>query len=369
MRVSPNFAQRRFTRPLVKLPAGVFQWLAALLVCAVGFTGAFSQTGASSQPPKGPISEDRLVRALHTRGMTTRELVERVENRGVSFRLTDETKAELVKAGARPALIEAVRANYKPAYNYSVPKGPPLSPNEVVSLLESGMGSERVQQYVATLGADFILNPDIIQKIKAAGGTEALVGTIAENSDAASGSGQGSDDEATAGLPDYDKLTGDAMVAMHANNPKFAIDLLQRAIALDGTNPKAYSLLAFAELYGTKDVKMAEQDARAAIGRGGSAAFRVRHVHDPAFETYCLGSMFVGKSSVSFKADDGRHVFDIPKAKMIGASLDESIGKQFAAFDLRSTEGFGNNRDNFFTPVTKSRTESNLIVNLIIGYR
>jgi hypothetical protein len=145
--------------------------------------------------------------------------------------------------------------------------------------------------------------------------------------------------------------------------------LLQHAIAMDGTRPQAYSLLEFAELYGARNMVLAEKAARAAIERGGSAVFRVRHVHDATFETFCLGSIFVAKSDVTFKADDGGHTFEVAKSELIEASLDANVGKQFAAFYVKLADRYGKSKYYYFMPVTKSGAESNLTVNLITGYK
>jgi hypothetical protein len=70
---------------------------------------------------------------------------------------------------------------------------------------------------------------------------------------------------------------------------------------------------------------------RAAIERGGAAAFHVYHDHDGAFGSYCEGSFFVTKTGVSFQANDGRDTFN-------------------------------------FAPNTRSKAESQLIIRLISGY-
>ena len=348
-------------------------WVRVAILAPVIIFCAFNQTAHPAPAAKKPISKDGLIKALSLHAFSASELIARVVSRGVSFELTGQIEAELRQAGAGPKLIEAVRSNYRPppkavpappTYNYSIPPGPPLSPPEVIALLQSGMGSERVQKYVETLGVNFSLNQQTINSIKAAGGSESLIGAIAEaftRRSGASGSGEGA--------PDYDDLTDQATLAMHSNNSAYAIDLLKRAISMDGSRPGAYSLLEFAELYGARNLKLAEQAGRAAVERGGSAVFRVRHVHDATFETFCLGSIFVARSEVTFKADDGQHTFEISKAEVSDARLDASVGRQFAAFYLKLADRLGKTKYYYFMPVTKNSTESDLIVSFISDYR
>jgi hypothetical protein len=71
---------------------------------------------------------------------------------------------------------------------------------------------------------------------------------------------------------------------------------------------------------------------------------------------------------LTFKADDGQHTFEVPKAELTEARLDASLGKQFAAFSLKLADRFGKTKYYYFMPVTKNSVESNLIVALITGY-
>jgi hypothetical protein len=377
MRTGSNLIQATGMGQMHGRPRRLTGRCAALLLSAVIFYSALPGTVYLAQTATKPIKKDSLLKALSMHALRASELIADVKTRGVSFEVTDEVEVELREAGAGPKLIEAIRSNYRPppkpaapaapAYNYSIPPGPPLSPAEVVALLQSGMGSDRVQKYVETLGVNFSLSPQTINQIKAAGGSGALIGAIAEISvRKASGASKG---EEGGGSPDYDDLTDQATVAMHSNNSAYAIDLLQHAIAMDGTRPQAYSLLEFAELYGARNMVLAEKAARAAIERGGSAVFRVRHVHDATFETFCLGSIFVAKSDVTFKADDGGHTFEVAKSELIEASLDANVGKQFAAFYVKLADRYGKSKYYYFMPVTKSGAESNLTVNLITGYK
>src|SRR5207244_2309455 len=71
----------------------------------------------------------------------------------------------------------------------NVPAGPPLAKNEVVTLLQGGLPSERVQQFVEVRDVTFTITPTISREIVTAGGKQALQSAIS----AASNSGNGND--------------------------------------------------------------------------------------------------------------------------------------------------------------------------------
>src|SRR5947199_9581593 len=123
--------------------------LAALAVAA--FMMLASAAAASAQA-KRPISREGLIKAVRINGLSTAELIEQINQRGVAFDMTADAEAELRQAGARPEVIEAARANYRapaatPVVNASakgrpaVPQGPPLSKSEVVTMLQAGSPS------------------------------------------------------------------------------------------------------------------------------------------------------------------------------------------------------------------------------------
>ncbi|MFL6207900.1 MAG: caspase domain-containing protein [Pyrinomonadaceae bacterium] len=62
---------------------------------------------------KPPIAKTGLVKALEINGLSTAELVEQIELRGVNFELTPDIEQELRRAGAQDAVIAAVRRSYR----------------------------------------------------------------------------------------------------------------------------------------------------------------------------------------------------------------------------------------------------------------
>lgn len=165
--------------------------------------------------------------------------------------------------------------------------------------------------------------------------------------------------------PDYDDLTDKAVAAMQANNGRMAINLLQQAVNVDSSKPQAYGLLGYAQLYLSNDILGAERSMRASIERGGGAPFRVYHDHDGFFNTFCQGSLFVSKTNVTFKADDGNHTFAADRSNIKEAKANGLVGIQYGAFHLKVVTGAKKSDNYNFAPLTKQKSEANLITSLI----
>lgn len=350
----------------------------ALVAVAIVLLGS----GRALSESKKPISKSGLLEAVRLNGLTTKELVQHVEQRGVSFRLTPQDEAEFRAAGARPELIEAIRGNYRPEGaaeaatnrpNYprnskgNVPAGPPLSKSEIVTMLQSGVAPARVEEFVEARGVSFTVTREIAREITEAGGTRSLIGAITANSAAASHTKPASSAVSSRRGPDYDELTDEAQVALRANNVSRAVSLLQQAINADQSQPTAYSLLGIAELYGNRDPMSASRAMQAAIERGGAAMFRVYHDHDGFFQQWCEGSLFVSKTGVTFKADNGNHTFEAERTNIKELKLNGYVGAQYAAFHIK-VQRSGSKTDNFnFAPRTTQKSEANLVVQLYSG--
>lgn len=356
--------------------------------------------GAASTQTKKPITKQGLVNAVKINGLSTRELVQQIERRGVDFEMTSSDESDLQSVGARPEIISAARSNYRPAAtvaattprvsatpprvststpaNNNVPAGAPLSKAEIITMLQGGIAPARVEQFVEKRGVNFQVTPDAAREITAAGGNRSLVGAITEKSmaDNTASNGGGRDDSpfgpatntAANNAPDYDDLIDRATSAVSSQDFPGAIRFAQQAAQLDPQQPTAFSILGTVALYYSQNVSTAEQAMRAAIERGGAAAFHVYHDHDGNFGQYCEGSFFVTKTGVSFKANDGRDTFDAEDSNIKEAKTNGWVGVQFGAFHIKPGQKI-NGRDNFnFAPNTRNKMESQLIIRLIQGY-
>lgn len=366
--------------------AGVFKSIVLMAVASLAFACAHSAVYAQA---KKPISKDGLVKAVRINGLSTAELIQQIQSRGVAFQMTPEAEAEMRQAGARPEVIEAARSNYRassstPVVNTAgragVPKGAPLSKNEIVTMLQAGSPSSKVEQFVEARGVNFQSNAQTAREIKAAGGTNSLVGAITSRY-IPPGSNRGSaatpPQPASRRGPDYDDLTDQATAAYYAKDASRASQLLQQAVALDPSQPRAYQLLGFTQLYLQNNLAAAETNMRKAIELGGSAAFRVFHDHaNGSFNSTCSGTLFVTKSNITYKADDGADTFEaedtgikeIKTNNFAGGAFGVMLGgKDRGAFHIKVRRDRDTKNYNF-APLTEKRAESELIIKLVQSY-
>lgn len=376
---------------MFKLKAEQFKYASlglALLAAAL----LLSPAGAAAQAKK-PITREGLLKAVRINGLSTAELILQVQSRGVSFQMTADAEAELRAAGARPEVIEAARSNYRPGgaapsagapgrADTAVPKGQPLSKGEVITMLQAGTPPGRVEQFVEARGVSFQSNAQVAREIKAAGGTNSLVGAVAAGYVATgrprpAGPGTVRPTPAVAKGPDYDDLTDQATAAYDSRNAALATQLLTRAIEMDAAQPRAYQLLGFTQLYLKHNIAEAERNMRKAIELGGSASFRVFHDHaNGSFKQTCAGTLFVTKTNITFKADDGRDTFETEDAniseiktnKLAGGAFGALLGtRDLGAFHIKVKRDRDTKNYNF-APLTSKRNESELIIALVKAY-
>ena len=286
------------------------------IIFALLAAAALLLPAASSAQAKKPITREGLVKAVRINGLSTAELVQEVQSRGVSFQMTPDAEAELRAAGARPEVIAAARANYRP-------------------------------------------------------GAAATVGATRR------GGGRRNQPPPARRGPDYDELTDQATAAYDARDVSRATQLLQQAIQLSPQHPRAYQLLGFTQLYLQSNLPEAEKNMRRAIELGGSASFRVFHDHvNGTFKETCAGTLFVTRSNVTFKADDGRDTFEVQDSlikeiktnKVSGGTFGMLLGgKNLGAFHIKVK--FGSDSRNYnFAPLTNKKAESELIIALVKAY-
>ncbi|HST54244.1 MAG TPA: hypothetical protein VLJ61_19715 [Pyrinomonadaceae bacterium] len=377
------------------LRQGSFKIRRVVLVAVASCAALAFSAAARVQTAKKPITRQGLINAVKINGLTTQELVAQIERRGVDFEMTPDAASELQSVGARPEIIEAARSNYRPAStpavahnndtpvrptnttpsNASVPDGPPLSKSEIVTMLQGGIAAARVEQFVEKRGVSFQVTPEIAREITSAGGTRSLVGAITEKSTAETASnnnagnspfGPAADNRNNG--PDYDDLIDRANASATANDFAGALRYAQQAAQLDPQQPTAYSIIGTIALYYGQNVNTAEQAMRAAIERGGAAAFHVYHDHDGGFTQYCEGSFFITKTGVSFKANDGRDTFETEDSNIKELKINTLMGAQYGAFHIKPIQPI-NGRNNFnFAPNTRSKAEADLIIRLIKAY-
>ena len=179
------------------------------------------------------------------------------------------------------------------------------------------------------------------------------------------------------GGPDYDDLTDQATAAFYTKDGSRASQLLQQAIQLSPQQPRAYQLLGFTQLYLQSNIEEAERNMRRAIELGGSAAFRVFHDHqNGTFTQTCAGTLFITRTNVTFRADDGRDTFEVAdhlikeiKTNRVAGGIGGVLlgGRNLGAFHIKVKRD-RDTRNYNFAPLTSKRNESELIIALVKAY-
>lgn len=382
------------------------QWTAFVLTTLLLLP---SQWLFAQEPASKPIKKQSLLEVVARNLLSTRELVQRVEQRGVDFQLTPQDEAQFRQAGARPELLVAVRANYRGgavAENKPAPARPAVSARPVAAT-PAQPGSLGIVMMTLTREMSFQYGLNGI--------TGALVRSVAP-SGAAAKAGLRADDIITqfngkpvvmetlrdyvANTPagtkiyltvlrqnrfenvavtlgampahkmafSYDDLTDQSLAALQKNDWELAGNLLSQAVRLNPTLPLGYSLLGYTLLYGRGDVYNAEQAMRAAIERGGAASFEVWHAQGSSFKDAGRGSLFIGKDGVVFKSSHSEDEFNVNDTDLKEAALNGFLGREYNAFHLEVRLSNGKTRNYNFAPRTGNQLEALLILNLIRSY-
>lgn len=328
------------------------------------------------------VKKERLISVLRSKQLQTREIVNIINSNGVDFQLTPTVQAELVGAGARPEVIQAVRSNYR-ASTVTRPNsgktsatktrftGSPLNKDAIVTLLENGVNDVQVRKNVESRGVNFKATPQIKNEIKAAGGSIALLNLIAVSYVDPNQSSAGNNTVGNAGGNDYDSLI-DKAVDLYDNrqDKQGALSALRQAVTTEPNNSRAYQLLGFMNLYGFSNFNEAERNMREALSRGGSAVFRVFHDHDGLFTVTCKGSLFVAKDTVRFESDDNIHTFQANDSDIKQVKTNNAFKRAFqtktGSFKIVLKSGEDKDGIKFsFAPLTDNIAESKMIIRLI----
>ncbi|HXG82450.1 MAG TPA: hypothetical protein VNI84_00355 [Pyrinomonadaceae bacterium] len=339
------------------------------------------QTVGAQRYEGAPTTKQGIIKALASKQFQTREIVQRINARGVDFELTPGVQSELVAAGARPEIIAAVRGNFRaPAVVKPMPVstgktklgGAPLGKEAIITLLENGVADAQVRKNVQARGVSFKATPQAKTEIKTAGGSVALINLIALSYVAPdeNPADAGSNTVATSAADKYDGLI-DKAVDLYDNkqDKQGALNSLQEAVKLDVNNSRAYQLLGFMNLYGMSNYAEAERNMKESLNRGGSAVLRVFHDHDGFFQETCKGSLYVAKDTVRFESDDNAHTFqtadsDIQKIKTNSAFKRAFQTKQ-GSFQIVLKSGDSKGVKFSFAPLTDNIAESKMIIRLI----
>jgi len=272
---------------------------ACLLILMIGGNLIAQYKGA-------PVKKHKLVQAIRSRQLQTQDIVTIIKTNGVDFALTPAVKKNLIAAGARPEVIEAVANNSRfPSKNNNV--------------------SAKVEKNNTSRG----------NKLAA---------------------------------PNYDDLLDQATYFYkEQRNPNGAVRILETATRIKPRNPEAYQMLGFINLYGLNNLAQAEKSMRKSIINGGSAVFRVFHDDNGKFTNRCTGSLYISRNTLRFESDDNVHTFETSTVNVDKIKLDSEstrTWKKHSVFKIFLK--IGKDKAKFrFAPLTGKLEESKMVERFI----
>jgi hypothetical protein len=254
-----------------------------------------------------PVKKDRLVQALRSRQLQTRDIVVIINRNGVDFELTPSVRKSLIAAGARPEVIKAVSNN---------PRLPSKNNSVIVAKAERNNRARRKNPAPAN----------------------------------------------------YDDLLEQAIYFYkEQKNPKGAVRILENASKLNPASPAAYQMLGFIYLYELNNLAQAEKSMRESFINGGSAVFRVFHDDNGKFTGRCTGSLYISQDSLRFESDDNVHTFETSTANVDKIKLDTEstrVWKKHSIFKIFLKIGKAEAKFRF-APLTGVQEESKMVERFI----
>lgn len=252
-----------------------------------------------------PVKKNRLIQALRSRQLQTRDIVTIIKSNGVDFELTPAVKKSLIDAGARPEVIQAVSNNSR------------LSDNNETIVKGSKNNTNRRKKTAST---------------------------------------------------NYDDLLDQAIYSYkNQKNPKAAVRILENAVKIDPSNPAAYQTLGFIYLYELNNLPQAEKYMRQSFMNGGSAVFRVFHDDNGKFTGRCTGSLYVSENSLRFESDDNVHTFETTTVNIDKIKLDRETTRTWKKRSIfKIFLKIGTQEAKFrFSPLTAEQEESKMVERFI----
>jgi hypothetical protein len=139
----------------------------------------------------------------------------------------------------------------------------------------------------------------------------------------------------------YEQLLSQAQAALRRNSPQ-AAQLAEQAIQAGASKPGGYEVLGYSRLYFFGDPRGAETAMRAAMIRGGSAVFRVKHDHaNGSFQRFCSGVLLIGAAGVSYAAADNSDRFDASAAEIQDVNRNKMQRRSFHVKTSTRNYNFG----------------------------
>ncbi len=142
-------------------------------------------------PAPRPITREGLLKAVQIGGLTSQELSNYIVSLGVDFKLSDDDRSSFAKTGLDLSVIEIISTNYrapeppKPTEAEAeasqvaqLSNGKPLTQDDLVGHLKSGVKPGVLEKVVEKRGIQFGITQESAKTIETAGGTRSLLGVL-----------------------------------------------------------------------------------------------------------------------------------------------------------------------------------------------
>lgn len=272
-------------------------------------------------------------------------------------------------------LIAAALLAVSPLFAAAQYTGDAVKRDRLVSVLRSKRFQTRdIVQIIRENGVDFRLTSDVQNELTTAGARPPVLDAVKSNyrGGAPSGSAKASSTVGTKGAPrnTYNGLIDQAVEAFDGRKDlKATNDLLNRAVAMQPSNPRAHQFLGFLNLYGYKNFNESEKHWKKAISLGGSAVLRV--IHDRGGGTFVAsnqGSLYIAKNTVRFESDDNKATFETSDSNIKKIEVNSKLKRMFqfkgGSFKIELVKEDKTANYNF-APLSGKTDESKMIIRLI----
>ena len=266
------------------------------------------------------------------------------------------------------ALLLIIAAPHETEAQY---QGVAVSRDRLVQTLRSKKFPTRdIVQVIRESGVDFKLTPATRNQLVSAGARPEVLMAVEKNYRGGGSAKNRPARKGTAGRGEsYETLLDMAIEAFDVQkDSKMADSYLQRAAKLQPNNPRAYQLLGFLNLYGSKKFDAAEEYWKRSISLGGNAILRVTHDHDGSFFTSCKGSLYISKNLLRYESDNNIHTFETRDSNIKSIEVNSRWRRVFQAksgsFRVVLKKEDETERYNF-APYSGKTDESKMIIRLI----
>jgi tetratricopeptide (TPR) repeat protein len=249
-------------------------------------------------------------------------------------------------------------------------QGAAVSRDRLVQTLRSKRFPTRdIVRIIEEHGVDFQLTPATRSELVSAGARPEVLLAVEKNYRRGSAANRPSSPGTAGQNESYEALLDMAIEAFDVQKDnKMADNYLQRAVKMQPRNPRAYQLLGFLNLYGSKDFDNAEKYWKRSIDLGGNAVLRVTHDHDGSFFTSCQGSLYISKNIVRFESDNNVHTFETRDSNIKSIDVNSRWRRAFqvkaGSFRVVLEKEDETERYNF-APYSGKTDESRMIIRLI----